>query len=131
MITYDELVKMLDLKFPGRVRQRREYSVIVFPKSEYHLTIFRDQWDDYQKITGHPYYLFHISSNNVENRCSIYWWVDKKNLRIHRIPDNIFKYSQPNYSIIASTRQPCRTIDIAFILKFFGKFLRGINNVHQ
>lgn len=32
---------------------------------DYHITIFRDQWDEYKSLTGLDYHLFHLTSNNL------------------------------------------------------------------
>lgn len=122
MLSYEQLKKLL-LHNHVNHSVRKNYLVINVPESEYHITIFQDQWDMYETETSYPYYLFHLSSNSEKNRCSIYFWVDKKNYRIKSIPSNLFLYDQPIYTFTSSTRSPCFYGDIKFLLKYFQKIL--------
>jgi len=102
---------------------KSNYLVIMIPGMDYHITIYQNQWDDYEKQMEKPYHLFHISSNSEENRCSSYFWVNKNTHRIQKIPKRYFSYNQPSYSFNSSTRNPCHLSDIIKILKIFQKLL--------
>ena len=102
---------------------KSNYIVINVSGSDYHITIFVDQWDDYEEVSYKPYYLFHISSNGETDRCSSYFWVDKKTNRIKKIPRKYFNYNQPTYNFFSSTRSPCHLRDIEFLLKVFQRIL--------
>jgi hypothetical protein len=118
-------------KFLSYLRKQHKYPIIVkanylvigMPGTDYHITIFRNQWDDYQQITGKPYHLFHISSDNERDRCSSYFWVDKHSYLIKKIPKKYFLYSQQSYSYYSSTRNPCNWNKISILLKRFQKVL--------
>lgn len=97
--------------------------IIIFYGQKYHITIFQDQWDEYHNITNLPYYLFHVSSNRKINRCSRYYWVSKKKLKIQDIPKKYFKYQSSNYSYYSSTRQKCNRHDVIGIVKYFQTLL--------
>jgi hypothetical protein len=125
MLTYEYLIDWLKKSGKYNIRIKPLYTVILFPNSRYHITIYRDQWDDYPKITGMPYHLFHISSDDVDNRCSSYYWVDDRN-RIKKIPSELFKYRQSDYGYSSSTRYPCQFNCIKKILKFFQDILKNI-----
>ncbi|MEM3062449.1 MAG: hypothetical protein QW303_02735 [Nitrososphaerota archaeon] len=127
MVTYEQLARYLKNYYKHFTTIKKNYFIIMFPNLNYHITVFRDQWDDYQKITGMPYHLFHISSNRENNRCSSYFWVDKYDLRIKKIPRKYFKYSQPEYSFYGSTRNACRSLSIKHILRVFQKILKVVN----
>ena len=105
---------------------KEKYSVIVFSNSLYHVTIFQDQWDYYETISGKPYYLFHISMNETLNKCSSYFWVDKSDLKIFQIPSDFFTYNQASYDFFSSTRSPCKIEKIWKVLKKFQKILNII-----
>ena len=127
MLTYLKLIECLEKyskyrKYTYSIKSN--YVVILFPKSEYHVSIFKDQWDEYEFLTGKPYYQFHVSSNNIDQRCSSYFWVKKSTNRIRKIPSKYFYYDQPVYSINESTRSPCKLRKIMPILKLFQKFLK-------
>jgi hypothetical protein len=126
MITYQELVNYLKSNRLYRVSFRPKYLVIVIPSSQYHITIFIDQWDSYQQIMHKPYHMFHISSDKEEGRCSSYFWIDKTSNRIRNIPLEYFQYEQPSYGFSSSTRKSCNMSEIKFILKFFQKILNRI-----
>jgi len=122
MLPYQKLIDYLKQhKYPITIKPK--YSVITVPGNNYHITIFQDQWDDYENTSGKPYYLFHVSSNNEIDRCSSYFWVDKNSLRIKRIPQKYFMYVQPTYSFHSSTRNPCHLGEIKNVLKKFQTIL--------
>lgn len=123
MIPYPKLLYYLNKQHEYPVNTKQRYSVVVVPGSKYHITVFQDQWNDYQNVTGLPFHLFHISSDSEENRCSSYFWVDKNTYRIKKIPGKYFKYNQPAYNFYNSTRNPCHLSDIMPILKKFQRIL--------
>ncbi|ANB50374.1 hypothetical protein [Powai lake megavirus] len=109
-----------------KISIREKYFVIYFPNCDYHITIYQDQWNEYEYYTGHPYHLFHISSNNDNNKCSSYFWVDKINYYIHKIPNKYFSYGQLTYGYTSSTRNPCDYRKIKPLLYFFQKNLTRV-----
>lgn len=125
MVSYQKLVNYCRKK-KYKISIKKNYFVISIPKFDYHITVFQDQWDDYEKDSGRPYHLFHISSDKEENRCSSYFWVNKNNNRIQNIPKEFFSYNQPNYSFYASTRSPCPYKSIKKLLRTFQKMLNKI-----
>lgn len=127
MVTYKQLARYLKKYHKHFISIKKNYLIIIFPNLNYHITVFKDQWDDYQKVTDLPYHLFHISSNNVDNRCSSYFWVNKYNLHIKNIPKNYFKYNQPDYSFYGSTRNMCSSNSIKHMLQVFQKILKVVN----
>lgn len=126
MISYQKLLKYLKKQRKYRISIKKNYFVIAM--QNYHITVFQDQWDDYEKTINEPYHLFHISSNNEQNRCSSYFWVDKKNYQIQNIPSEYFSYGQPNYSFTSSTRTPCILTDIQKLLDVFQTLLNRISS---
>lgn len=126
MIPYQKLLKYLKRQHYYPVSVKKKYLVISVPGSKYHITVFQDQWDNYEKIAEKPYHLFHISSDETEKRCSSYFWVNKRNYRIQNIPRNFFLYNQPEYSFFSSTRSPCELRSIQPLLKIFQKLLNRI-----
>ncbi len=125
MFTYDKLINLLINQNMYPISIKKKYVVIMFPGINYHVTIFRDQWDDYEKITKKPYNMFHVSSNNEYNRCSSYFWVSKNTNKIKNIPEQFFIYNQPNYTFFSSTRSPCDLGHIESLLAKFQKILIG------
>ena len=126
MITYEQLLSYLKQQREYPTSIRKNYFVVIVRGSKYHVTVFQDQWNEYENVTGQPYHLFHISSDDEANRCSSYFWVDKQTYRIKKIPAQYFKYNQPTYDYFSSTRSPCSFSDIKFILKIFQRILRKI-----
>lgn len=126
-LTYQLLIKHLIKQHDYPINSKKNYSVIIFPGSKYHITIFEDQWDKYEEISNKPYHLFHISSNDEQERCSSYFWVERDKLIIKKIPRQYFMYNQPNYSFFSSTRTPCHLWNIKKYLKIFQKMLNKIN----
>jgi len=121
-MNYDVLVKKL--KTTGDPIIKENYVMIKFsPQDTYHITIYRDQWNDFRKITGLAYHLFHISSEKIIPKCSTYFWVNTKNLLIKKIPPEYFKYGQDQFSMQSSTRYPCSYSRIKHILQKFQKIL--------
>jgi hypothetical protein len=138
MLSYRKLVSFLYKQKHFPVNSKPAYIVITIPKTRYHITIFADQWDDYQKVTNMPYYLFHISSDDTiqgatsgysQDRCSSYFWVRKTDLNILPIPSKYFKYSQPDFDFYKSTRNPCNYNDISPIVGQFQNLLHTIKYV--
>lgn len=123
MVKYSKFLSYLKIKYGYLISIKNKYFVIRIPDINYHITIFRDQWNDYQKITGKPYHLFHISSNKEYNKCSSYFWVDKYSYRIKKIPRKYFLYKRPSHSFYSSTRNPCQLKSINILLKIFQKIL--------
>jgi hypothetical protein len=123
MLTYYELTKHLKNQHLYPISIKSNYTVIMFPGTEYHITIFKDQWDNYENVSGKPYYLFHISSNDKNVRCSSYFWISKYTNKIKKIPRQYFMYNQPNYTFFSSTRQPCHLWNVKPLLKKFQKIL--------
>lgn len=125
IITYDKLIATIPFKFNLLIKDK--YSMITIPNFNYHITIFRDQWDEYKSITNLDYHLFHITSNDIANtKCSTYFFVDIYTNRIKKIPDKYFKYGQDSYSFYSSTRFPCDYKSIKTGIKFFQKILNII-----
>lgn len=124
MISYEKLLIYLRLQKKFTMSVKPIYCVLSLPREKYHVTIYQDQWDDYQQKTGMPYHLFHISLNQERDRCSSYFWVDKKTYDIKNIPEKYFKYNQENYDYSRSTRSPCPPTRIKHILKIFGGLLK-------
>ncbi|AGF85570.1 hypothetical protein QJ854_gp212 [Moumouvirus goulette] len=122
-ISYRTLLKNLSKINNLFLSIKNNYLIITLPNNNYHITIFKDQWDNYQKQMNKPYHLFHISSNNTNNKCSSYFWVYKKNYKIYKIPNKYFKYNQPSYNFEASTRYPCLYQEIKELLVYFGSIL--------
>ncbi len=123
MPTYQKLLSYLRAKDPGRIVVKKNYFIIRY--KQYHVTVFQDQWDEYQSVTNLPYYLFHISSDQPDNRCSIYFWADKQTLCIKKIPEKYFQYEQESFGFSSSTRKPCFCADLKFVLEDFGRKLKS------
>lgn len=127
MLSYQKLVNYLKKQHHYPVSFKSEYFVINVPGYGYHITVFQDQWDNYEDVSERPYYLFHISSESNQNRCSSYFWVKKYDNRIKKIPRKYFMYNQPNYSFFSSTRSPCPLAEIMPLLRIFQKILKDAN----
>lgn len=126
---YQKFIDTLKIFTGVKLIQKINYTIIFFPnkKYNYHISIFKDQWDDYSKITGKNYHLFHVSdNNNSENKCSRYYWIDKFNLKIKKIPKKYFSYHQSSFSIDKSTRIPCEYSNVEKIVHVFQKILDKI-----
>ncbi len=126
MISYQKLLKYLRKQQNYPMSVRKNYLVISVPNTAYHITVFQDQWDDYEKTADKPYHLFHISSNDEINRCSSYFWARKDNYQIQNIPTEFFTYDQMDYSFFSSTRKPCSLNNIRKLLDAFQKLLNRI-----
>lgn len=123
MLSYHELLKRLKNQHLYPISIKTNYVVIMFPGLKYHITIYQEQWDDYERVSGKPYNLFHISSNGENNRCSSYFWVSIYTNKIKKIPRYFFMYNQSNYTFFSSTRSPCHLWEIKPLLKEFQKIL--------
>lgn len=130
MLSYKILISYLKKQNIFKINITSNYCVITLQNKtyQYHITIYQDQWDDYENVTKFPYHLFHISSNNEKNKCSSYFWVDKSNFYIRTIPKKYFNYGQQNFSFYSSRRQPCKLSMIKILIKAFQKFLQSIKN---
>lgn len=128
MISYDKLLFFLKQNVKYKASFKPNYLVINIPKSRYHISVFKDQWNDYESTTDLPYHLFHVSSDEIENRCSSYFWADKKTYQIKKIPDKYFKYEQPDYNFYQSRRKPCDYKQIKHLLTMFHEILKHVMN---
>lgn len=129
MLSYQQLSSYLKYQRYFRINKRKDYLVLTNKTIQnYHVTIYRDQWDDYETVTKLPYYLFHISSNEEKSKCSSYFWVDKHNLKIKTIPKKYFQYGQPDYGYYSSTRQPCQPNEIRPLIELFRLFLKKMRH---
>lgn len=126
MLSYDKLVAYLKYQNKYLVTIKPQYLVIKLPNYNYHITIFRDQWNTYESVAKKPYHLFHISSDTEINRCSTYFWVDNKTGKIKNIPEKDFAYNQLEYNFFSSTRSPCSPGEITKILKKFQNILLDV-----
>ena len=126
IINYDKLI--LILKSSIKLYIKDKYFMIMIPKLGYHISIFRDQWDEYKSKTNRNYHLFHITSNDANNKCSTYYYVDLYTNRIKKIPNEYFLYNQDTYGFYSSTRSQCEYKLIKPGLKYFQKILNSINN---
>lgn len=135
-LSYQKLLRYLRNQYDYPINIKSNYTVINIPETNFHVTIFKDQWDDYHKVSRLPYYLFHISSDDSQNtsnaagiKCSSYFWVDKRSNKIKNIPRKYFKYNQPTFDFFSSTRSPCRLRDIRYLLMIFQKILFRVSKV--
>lgn len=127
MPSYQTLINYLKQQ-QYRFSIKSGYFVVAVNGLDYHITVYQDQWDDYEEVTGNKYHLFHISSEQQLNRCSSYFWVSKQDNRIKKIPPQYFSYNQPSYNFTASTRSPCQLEDIDTLLKIFQQILDNCEN---
>lgn len=118
-MNYRKILNFMINNFPDFLTIKKNYFVIALENTEHHITIFKDQWDNYKFFMKKPYHLFHISSNNKENRCSSYFWVTISSLKILKIPKDEFLYNQPIYNFTCSTRSPCSQKNIIYLLRLF------------
>lgn len=139
MLTYKILLTYLKKQKKFKINIKKDYCVLTLSHNyniainnniskHYHITIYQNQWDDYEKETGFSYHLFHISSNNESNKCSSYFWVDTKKYLIRTIPSKYFKYEQENFDFHNSTRKPCNLNELKLITNTFQKILSQIKN---
>lgn len=126
MISYQKLITSLQNKKTYSFSIKNKYTIIIRSLSKYHITIFQDQWDLYEEKCSQPYHLFHISSNNEQDRCSSYFWVCKNTNKIQNIPDKFFSYEQPTYNFTSSTRSRCPSDSITNEIKIFQQILDNI-----
>lgn len=127
MVDYDRLLEFAKKQKMLRCSVRKNYFVLSNRRFKYHLTIFEDQWNGYESTTGNPYHLFHISSNDDgDTRCSIYFWVDKKTMKVIDIPKDKFIYEQQGYSMTQSERKRCFFKEIIPLIKMFERLLSKI-----
>lgn len=122
-LTFDSLVEHLEDYYGYEVTKKDAYVVVTFPGEKYHITIYADQWDEYEAQTGKPYYLFHASSDRTDNRCSIYFWVDKSTHKISLVPANDFDYNCTSFNFHQSTREKCDPQSVDSIIRKFQKIL--------
>jgi hypothetical protein len=124
-MSYDQLIEYLKTsKYKTAVRSA--YVVINTGKG-FHVSVFRDQWDEYSRVIGLPYHLFHITSESHDSdKCSSYFWVGIDDLKITEIPSKYFMYEQDNYGFISSTRRQCDQHKISKHLDEFQKILNTL-----
>jgi hypothetical protein len=124
-LSYNNLLHLFQQIKPKSISIHNNYFVIVLKKSPYHITVFKDQWDEYHSPTYPLARLFHIT--NEVTKCSIYFVVvlkDSDNLIIKLVPESDFKYNQSTFSHFASTRSKCDDIKtIMKIIKYFKKII--------
>lgn len=121
MISFEKLYQKLS-RHP-QITIKKNYLVICPIGQKYHITVFKDQWNDYKKVTKMDYHLFHISTNATESKCSSYFWVDTDTYQILNIPPKYFKYNKNYFSFYTSTRQPCDLREIRPVKYYFQKLL--------
>jgi len=126
MVSYNTIKDIVHHKTLFEISIKSNYIVLSIPSIvDYHITIYKDQWDFYVDFTGFEYYLFHISSNNSINRCSTYYWVDIHTMKIIDIPPKYFRYEQKSYDMYSSTRESCEANNkIKLLLRNFEKILK-------
>jgi hypothetical protein len=96
------------------------------PTFKYHITIFQDQWDDYQSPSGLTAKLFHITHGHYDQfRCSTYFILDK-NLHIQEVPSADFSYNQPDFGPTKSRRSKCTNKSLEFIIRHFEELIGQI-----
>lgn len=93
--------------------------------SDYHVTIFQDQWDEYQSPSKLTARLFHIT--HEKTKCSAYYIVNS-DIQVQDIPKDDFKYEQPDFSHSASTREKCTDDIIKVINKQFEIVVNRMSN---
>lgn len=103
------------------VNFKNEYFIISVKKSNYHVSVFKDQWDLYHLFSKKKQKLFHITKD--EPKCSIYFTIDD-DMKIKQ-PDN-FRYNQEKYNFFASTRNKCDDVVLKKIVDQFEIILNAI-----
>lgn len=98
------------------------YFMIHTRNMPYHITIFRDQWDNYP---DKEYHLFHITHEEDDKKCSSYFWMTN-DLKIKNIPSTRFKYDQEDFSMFSSSRGYCKSKTVKVIRVNFQKLLDRI-----
>lgn len=138
IIWYDDLIKKLSFlstdpqgqtKFTVDIKEL--YTMVKIPTYDYHITIYKYQWDDFRTKMNFNYYLFHISSETTVPKCSTYFWVDMENNLIKKIPTEHFSYGQDKFGMNSSTRQPCNYELIQPVIKKFQKILLYVANLEK
>ena len=125
----EKLVYISNIEYRNKffLNMYEKYIVINFPDRLEHITIFKDQWDQYSMQTKLPYHLFHVTSTTDTTKCSTYFWVNIYAHQIKKIPSKYFKYEAPEFSFNASTRPSCEYKLIKSSLK---KFQQLLSNIH-
>jgi hypothetical protein len=96
------------------------------PTFKYHITVYQDQWDQYQSPSGLTARLFHITHGHYDKfRCSTYFILDE-NLNIREVPETDFKYEQPDFGMTKSRRSKCTNKALVIIIREFEKMLKNI-----
>lgn len=103
----------------SRITIHPTYLMIHVKNLPFHITIFKDQWNEYP---NKKYHLFHITHEDESDKCSSYFWVTN-HLKIKNIPPSKFKYGQEDYSMFSSTRNYCTDKAIKVIRVNFQKLL--------
>lgn len=115
--------KLVSVNFENSIFSRLTvyptYLMIHIRNLPFHITIFKDQWDDYPDKRFH---LFHITHEEDDKKCSSYFWITNF-LKIKNIPPNKFKYNQEDYSMFSSSRSYCKNKAIKVIKINFQKLL--------
>jgi len=130
-LTYDMLEQNLQASLDKtsifkQVNVNKKNIIINIKNSKYHISIFRDQWNDYQKNTNLAEKLFHVT--NEKTQCSTYFVVDTE-LQIKK-PSN-FSYEQPEFGFNKSTRKPCVDDEINNIIGQFEVLVQKIANTES
>lgn len=109
------LKKLMSIDFEksifNKITIHPEYFMLHIKNLPFHISFFREQFDNYP---DKRYHLFHITHENQNEKCSSYYWVTNK-LKIVNVPNDKFKYNQKNFSMYSSTRNFCNDVKIKFI----------------
>ena len=97
---------------------------IINSKFAFHITVFKDQWNNYPIK---KYALFHVTydppKNSTNKKCSLYFRVDN-DMNILDIPKNEMKYKKKDYGMFRSTREKCTQKIIKKLKNDFQKILK-------
>ena len=56
MVTYNNIKDIVNIKTPFKISIKSNYLVLSIPKiSEYHITVYENQWDYYSDFTDFEY----------------------------------------------------------------------------
>lgn len=131
-ISYEDLIFYLKNKCKESSKIKfiikSNYSIIKFSKSNYHITVYQDQWDEYQIKTSLYKNLFHVTSDDIiykkSNKCSVYFWLDISTREIKEVSPEYFSYEEDTYTFRSSTRKKCIiNDDIMKIIKQFHRII--------
>ncbi len=120
---YQFIKKLVTVDFSNTIFSRitvfPTYSMLHVRNMPFHITFFKDQWDDYPDKRFH---LFHITHEDEYKKCSSYFWITNY-LKIKNIPSTKFKYKQEDFSMFSSTRDYCKDKAVKVIRVNFQKLL--------